>query len=111
MSPHQKKILKNKKRMICQGFPLHLSPKLLMFVVLPARIQRIIRHILVLISHSLLSLNPFWSFKKVVTLNLKIAVTNNLQISHYVLTSFIVSKLKSLTGYCLYTNDLINQHS
>ena len=109
--PHQRKILKNKKHDLSKASPFIYPPNIIdIYWSCHTRIQKIIRHILVL-SHSLLSLNPFWNFKKVVTLNLKIAVTNKLQISHYVQQEFINKQTQSLTGYCLYTNDLINQHS
>ena len=78
------------KSMICRRLPPSFIPQTIdIYWSCHARIQKIIRHILVLISHSLLSLNPFWSLKKVVTLNLKVAVTNKLQISHYVQQEFI----------------------
>ena len=109
--PHQRKILKNKKHDLSKASPFIYPPNIIdIYWSCHTRIQKIIRHILVL-SQSLLSLNPFWNFKKVVTLNLKIAVTNKLQISHYVQQEFINKQTQSLTGYCLYTNDLINQYS
>lgn len=76
--------------MICQRLtPSSIPQTIDIYWSCHARIQKIIRHILVLISRSLLFLNPFWSLKKAVTLNLKIAMTNKLQISHYVQQGFI----------------------
>ena len=76
--------------MICQQLSPSFIPQIIdIYWSCHARIQKIIGHILVLISHSLLSLNPFCSLKKAVTLNLKIAMTTKLQISHYVQQGFI----------------------